>query len=34
VPTGGRGTAADLEPLADMALIERFVRDSAAQALA
>ena len=33
VGTGGKGSAGELAPVADTALIERFVRDSAAQAL-
>ena len=34
VPTGGKGSAADLEPVADTELIRRFVRDTAHRALA
>lgn len=34
VATGAAGSAADLEPAADMALIKRFVQDTAAQAWA
>lgn len=34
VPTGGRGSPAELEPLADTELIGRFVRDTARRALA
>lgn len=34
VPTGARGSAPDLEPVADAALIERFVRDTARRVLA
>lgn len=34
VAAGGTGSAADLEPAADMALIKRFVQDTAGQALA
>jgi len=34
VPTGARGSAADLEPVADTALIKRFVSDTARSALA
>ncbi len=34
VPTGEQGSPAELEPLADTALIGRFVRDTAHRALA